>query len=190
MKQPGPLIPSGPFLFASCSPRTRLQSSPILPMIYLETLMKTCWILTLLCCSLPALALGGEMEKATVHSMRKVPCMDAAPQAARLGVLSNLVGGPSDIGGECVEYELRTEKVSYVIRPHRPILLLLGGNVSIKFASSELLLRTAGAPKDIRCAVLAMSLRAAAEKAEQRSAHNYQSPVRCFEAGREIRCPD
>jgi hypothetical protein len=149
--------------------------------------MKTCWILALLCCSFPAFGLSRGMEKAIVHSMRKVPCMDT-PEAARIGLYSNLTGNQPDIGGDCVEYELRTEKVSYVIRPRRPILLLLGGDVSIRFATSELLLRTADAPKDVRCDVLSMSLRTAAETAERR--RDRQPPVRCYEGGHEIRCPD
>lgn len=150
--------------------------------------MKTCWILTLLCCSLPALALSDGMEKATVHSMRKVPCMDT-PEATRVAILSNLANVPQDTAsGDCVEYELRTEKVSYVIRPRRSILLLLGASVSIKFAPRELLVRTPDVPKDIRCDVLAMTLRTAAEKSERR--RDRQSPMRCYEFGREIRCPD
>jgi hypothetical protein len=37
--------------------------------------MKICWILALFCCSTPLFGLSGGMEKATVHAMRKVPCM-------------------------------------------------------------------------------------------------------------------
>ena len=149
--------------------------------------MKTCWILALLCCSLPAFGLSRGMEKAIVHSMRKVPCIDI-PETARVDLHSNLVATPPDIGGECVEYELRTEKVSYVIRPRRRILLLLGGDVSIRFATNELLLRTADLTKDVRCDVLSMSLRTAAETSERR--RDRQPPERCYEAGHEIRCPD
>jgi hypothetical protein len=152
--------------------------------------MKTCWIFVLLCSTLPALALSGGMEKATVHSMRKVPCM-ATQETGRGGILSNLVGGSGSGDGainECIEYELRTDKVSYIIRPRRAVLLLLGGNVSIKLADSELLLRTGEAIKDIRCAVLAMTLRTEAERKERE--RERVGPARCYaESGREIPCP-
>jgi hypothetical protein len=157
-------------------------------MIPLETFaMKICWTLVLLCGCIPAFALSGGMQKATVHAMRKVPCME--PQSTgRGGVVSGLVfGGGGGAVNECIEYELRTEKVSYIIRPHHAILLLLGGDVSIKLAENELLLRTSEAVKDIRCAVLAMSLCSEAEKRErERSA-----PQRCYaESGRQISCRD
>ena len=117
--------------------------------------MKICWILALLGCSIPTFALRGGMQKATVQAMRKVPCTGTESQSTgRNGFLSGLAGSSSG-GGECIEYELRTEKVSYIIRPHRAILLLLGGDVSIKLADNELLLRTTESVKDIRCAVLA-----------------------------------
>jgi hypothetical protein len=128
------------------------------------------------------------MEKATVHAMRKVPCMEIQ-STGRAGMLSGLVTGPSSGGvNECIEYELRTEKVSYIIRPHRAILLLLGGDVSIKLADNELLLRTSEAAKDIRCAVLAMSLRSEVEKRERRE---HPAPQSCYaESGRQISCLD
>jgi hypothetical protein len=128
------------------------------------------------------------MEKAIVHSMRKVPCQESQ-ETGRGGILSNLVGGGgSGIFNECIEYELRTDKVSYIIRPRRAVLLLLGGNVSIKLADSELLLRTGEAIKDIRCAVLSMTLRAEAEKRERE--REASGPPRCYsQSGREINCP-
>ena len=144
--------------------------------------MKIYCILALLCCSIPTFALRGGMEKATVHAMRKVPCADS-PSSGHSGILAEIVG--SNNMGECVEYELRTEKVSYIIRPHRSVLLLLGGDVYIKLADSELILHTSDAVKDIRCAVLAMTLRSEAEKQERNRSR------RCYaESGREILCPD
>jgi hypothetical protein len=157
-------------------------------MIPMETfVMKICWILALLCCSIPTFALRGGMEKATVHAMRKVPCMETQ-STGRGGILSGLLdGGSSGSVGECIEYELRTEKVTYIIRPNRAILLLLGGDVSIKLAGNELLLRTNDAAKDIRCSVLSMSLRSEAEKRER----SHQYTRNCYaESGREIPCPD
>jgi len=152
--------------------------------------MKTCWILVLLCSSLPALALSGGMEKATVQSMRKVPCMETQ-STGHGGFISGLLdGGSPGMVNECIEYELRTDKVSYIIRPNRAILLLLGGNVLIKLADSELLLRTSNAPKDIRCAVLAMSLRSEAEKRDRERERARPAPPRCYtESGQEIPCP-
>jgi hypothetical protein len=151
--------------------------------------MKICWILALLCCSIPTFALRGGMEKATVHSMRKVPCMESQNTAGNR-LLSGLAGSSSG-GGECIEYELRTEKVSYIIRPRHAILLLLGGDVSIKLADNELLLRTSESVKDIRCAVLAMSLRSDAEKKERERERSRPAPMRCYaESGREVLCPD
>jgi hypothetical protein len=146
--------------------------------------MKIFYILVLLCCSVPALALRGGMEKATVQAMRKVPCTEVQ-SSSHGGHLAELLAGNSNNVGECVEYELRTEKVSYIIRPHRAVLLLLGGDVSIKLADSELILHTNDGVKDIRCAVLAMTLRSEAEKQERNRAH------RCYaESGREIPCPN
>jgi hypothetical protein len=146
--------------------------------------MKTYWIFALLLASIPTFALSGGMQKATVHAMRKVPCLETQ-SSGRGEALAGIVGGSSP-ANECIEYELRTEKVSYIIRPHRAILLLLGGDVSIKLAENELLLRTNEPGKDIRCAVLSMSLRSEAEKRERR-----RDSQRCYaESGREIPCPD
>jgi hypothetical protein len=152
--------------------------------------MKICWILALLCCSIPTFAVRGGMEKATVHAMRKVPCTESQ-STGRNGFLSGLAGSSGSGSSECIEYELRTEKVSYIIRPHRAILLLLGGDVSIKLADNELLLRTSQSVKDIRCAVLAMSLRSEAEIKDRERERSRPAPTRCHtESGREILCPD
>jgi hypothetical protein len=152
--------------------------------------MKTFWILALLCSSIAAHGLSGGMEKAVVNAMQKVPCKEVQSSARHHGILAELVGGRPDGGpeggpggGECIEYELRTEKVSYVIRPRIAILLLLGADVYIKLINDELLLRTSEAPKDIHCAVLAMSLRSEEEKKERRF------PRICLsESGAEVAC--
>jgi hypothetical protein len=95
-----------------------------------------------------------------------------------------------------MEYELRTDKVSYIIRPRHMILLLLGGNVSIRLAGGQLLLHTDESPKDIRCDVLAMSLRSEQEKREQdkewereRERTRPYAPGCYAESGEEIPCP-
>jgi hypothetical protein len=145
--------------------------------------MKTCCILVLLCCAIPALALSGNMEKATVHSMRKVPCAEAQT-SGRGGFFSGLANSGVGMPGECVEYELHTAKVVYIIRPNRNILLLLGGDVSIKLAGDELLMRTPDAPKDVRCSVVGMSLLTDVNKSELT-----RTRVCLNEDGREITCP-
>ena len=148
--------------------------------------MKPCWILALLCCTIPAFALSGGMEKATVHAMRKVPCAEgqSSGPGGFLSAFASASGGPGTIG-ECIEYELYTAKVSYIIRPNRAILLLLGGDVSIKLAGDELLLRSSEAPKNLRCAVLAMSLLSDVDRAERSD----QFPPRCYSrSGREVPC--
>lgn len=145
--------------------------------------MRSYWLLALLLSSIPTFALRGAMEKATVHAMRKVPCMETQ-STGRGGILAGLAGAGDGVN-ECIEYELRTEKVSYIIRPHRAVLLLLGGDVSIKFADSELLLRVNDGGKDIRCSVVAMSLRTDAEKREKAHLRS------CYaESGREVACPE
>ncbi len=160
--------------------------------------MKSCWIFLLLCCSLPGLALSGGMEKASVHSMRKVPCAEIQ-STGRGGFLSGLANGGSSPGivNECVEYELYSAKVSYIIRPHRAILLLLGGDVFIKLAGDELILHSSAQPKDIHCAVLAMTLRSEEEKREKEkewereheAEHRRNYPPGCFtETGTAIPC--
>ncbi len=158
--------------------------------------MKSCWILALLCCTLPAFALSGGMEKASVQAMRKVPCPGTAGRGGFPPGLVNGSSGPDNIS-ECVEYELYTGKVSYIIRPHRAILLLLGGDVFIKLAGDQLILHTSAAPKYIHCAVLAMTLRSEDEKREkekewerEREAERRRYyPPSCFnETGTEVPC--
>jgi len=144
--------------------------------------MKICWILALLGCTVPGLALGGGMQKATVHAMRKVHCTQSIG-----GILGTIVGPSED--SECIEYEVRTEKVSYFIRPNRAILLLLDSDVSIKLAGNELLLHTSASVKDIRCNVVSMSLRSDSDK--DKKERNYQDSRRCrTESGKEIPCAD
>jgi hypothetical protein len=130
--------------------------------------MKSCWILILLFCSLPALALSGVMENASVHAMRKVRCSETQ-STLRGGPLPGLAnnGGNPDDAAECTEYELYTAKVSYIVRPRRAILLVLGGDVSIKLTGNELILHSSAEPKDIHCAVLAMTLLSEVEKREK-----------------------
>ncbi len=173
--------------------------------------MKTGWIsallriklgciIALICSAAPALALNGDMERATVHAMRKVPCMEArlagseeslaisaAPEGGSMAIV-----GPST--GECIEYELRTAKVSYIVHPHHAVLLEVGGEVSIKLAGKQLILQ-AGAAKEIHCDVRSMTLRSEQEKREQqkewergnRPSRHY--PSGCYdESGTEFSC--
>jgi hypothetical protein len=128
------------------------------------------------------------MEKAVVSAMRKVPCMEVQASAGHHGVISGIIGnGP--VGGECIEYEVRTEKVSYVVRPRLAILLLLGSDVFIKLANDELLLRTGEAPKDIHCAVIAMSLRS--EEREKEAKKERRHPSICLsDSGSEVPCSE
>jgi hypothetical protein len=135
--------------------------------------MKTWPILLLLCCTVPGFALGGEMQKATVHSMRKVPCMDNPGAGGMVPGMTGVIG----VGSECTEYELRTTKVSYVIQPRRSVLLLAGG---------DLLLHTSESVKDIRCDVLSMSLLSDVERKENQS----HAPPMCVDGiGRVVECP-
>jgi hypothetical protein len=106
-------------------------------------------------------------------------------------------GMPQGLGDEeCTEYELRTGKVSYIIHPRHAILLELGGDVAIRLAGNELLLRTGGAVKEIRCDVLGMMLRSEQEKQEkERERERSIQPTRryappgCYtDAGMEISC--
>jgi len=154
--------------------------------------MRKCWIFALLCCVIPgcatpAGAVMGAMEKATVHAMRKVPCMDS-PGGGRPGF-----GGGGGVP-ECTEYELRSAKVSYRIRPRRSILLLLGGDVSIKLAGDQLLLHSNESVKDIHCDVLEMWLNSEEDKREQEKAWERErdrsyNPQPCYSAsGRETPC--
>ncbi len=135
--------------------------------------------------ALPALAVSGNMEKAMVFSMRKVPCPDA--QAMRGVQMSPMMG--RDMGGDCMEYELRTDKVSYVIRPRNSVLLLLGSSVMIRPVRGELAMRSSDQPKEIRCLVMSMTLRTEAERNTRQKQVQYQPPVRCFDGAVEIACP-
>ncbi len=166
--------------------------------------MKICWFLVLLCvlkigcilallCSTNlALALSGGLERATVHSMRKVPCM---PVPLNLPLSPDPKPGFAPDPTQCVEYELRTGKVSYIIQPHHAILLAVGGAVTIRLAGNELMLRSSATTKEIRCSVLAMTLRSEEDKKETETEHESQ-PGRpasggCYtEAGFEISCAE
>jgi hypothetical protein len=129
------------------------------------------------------------MEKATVYSMHKVPCEGSMPVAGmpqQPGMPPIIMGGD---GRECTEYELRTAKVSYIIRPRHEVLLMLGGEVLIRLAQSELLVLSSNSPKEIHCAVLAMSLRSETERRERDRSR--VSHTVCFdEQGRVVRCPE
>lgn len=148
--------------------------------------MKTCWILVLLCAGFPAFALSGGMQKAVVHAMRKSPCTEGQSDAGHHGVISGIIG-TGTFSNQCIEYELLTNTVRYVIRPHVAILLLLGDDVYIKLAGDELLLRSSEAPKDIRCSVLSMSLRSDEDENEARREWNRSSVCRS-ESGEEVPC--
>lgn len=162
---------------------------------------KICCILALICSTTPVLALNGSMERATVHAMRKVPCMDAqlAGHEEILAVTTASdnpsAGAMGPVAGECIEYELRTGKVSYVVHPHHAVLLQVGGEVSIKLAGKQLILQTGGAAKEIHCDVRSMTLRSEQEKREQdkewerenRPSRHY--PSGCYnDAGTEFSC--
>ncbi len=164
---------------------------------------KICCILVLICSTIPALGLNGSMERATVHAMRKVPCTEA--RAAGNGGMMAVSAGPDGVpvasgapvasAGECIEYELRTGKVSYVIHPHRAILLEVGGEVSIKLAGKQLILQTGDAAKEIHCDVRSMTLRSDQEKREQEkewerdNQPSRQYPSGCYnESGTEFSC--
>jgi hypothetical protein len=133
--------------------------------------------LLLLCAAIPAFAVRDGGEKATVYAMRKLPCSQVLPQMTGYPAMPR---GADD--HECVEYELHTAKVTYIIVPRREVLLLVGSEVNIRMASSELLVHTQDSAKDIRCSVVSMSLRS---ESEQR-----QSSASCYsESGRPIACP-
>lgn len=150
--------------------------------------MKIWPILLLVSMTVPALAVSGEMQKATVHSMRKVPCLDSPSAVNPYAYGAAITGVPAVTGvGDCVEYELRTAKVSYVIQPRRTILLLVGGDVSIKLAGGNLLLQTSESNKDIRCDVLSMTLLSEVERKENQ---NHAPPPLCVDQiGRVVACP-
>ncbi len=163
---------------------------------------KFCCILVLICSTTPVLALNGSMERATVHAMRKVPCTEAraAGNVEIMAVNSGSDPGPVATApvasaGECIEYELRTGKVSYVIHPHRAILLEVGGEVSIKLAGKQLILQTGAAAKEIHCDVRSMTLRSDQEKREQEKEWERDNeprrhyPSGCYnESGTEFSC--
>ncbi len=176
--------------------------------------MKTGWIpalfrirfgciFALICSTAPALALNGNMERATVHAMRKVPCIEAQLPGSgeTLAVSAAPDGGPVATGGpitgECIEYELRTGKVSYIVHPHHAVLLEVGGEVSIKLAGKQLILQTGGAAKEIHCDVRSMTLRSEQEKREQEKEWERNNrPIRhypsgCYdESGTEFSCAE
>lgn len=150
--------------------------------------MKRCRILLLLCSAIAALAVagnaGGKMETAVVTSMRKVPCIDGLDGDKQTESYARM----SNVGGECIEYELRSETVRYVIRPRGNVLLLLGNEVSIRPFKSELLLHTGEAPKDIHCAVRAMTLLLGEKRKAQTEPPN--PPRLCIDrSGDEVPCP-
>jgi hypothetical protein len=179
--------------------------------------MKTCWIFVLLCvmkvgCVLgvlgsatPALALSGNIEKATVQAMRTAPCMITGmiPGGKIDSVNSRLDPGNSRLdpapAPTCIEYELHTGKVSYIIHPHRQILLQVGGDVIIRLAGNELRLRVSGEPKEIRCDVVAMTLQSEDGTKEKEKTKEWkwerpnqparQNPPGCYSGlGDEISC--
>ncbi len=141
--------------------------------------LKFCCMLSLICSTSSALALNGEMERAVVRSMRKVPCMATAGMEALLASSAPGYGpvpasaGPEagpvtgSVTGQCIEYELHTGKVSYVIQPRHAILLEVGGEVAIKLVGKNLILQPAGLAKEIHCDVLSMTLRSDEEKKEK-----------------------
>ena len=152
-----------------------------------DLLMKSCWVLVLLCSSFPAFALGGGMQRAVVQAMRKVPCADGQ-SSGQHGAISEIFG--SGGGNECFEYVLLTQRVRYVIRPRVAILLLLGDDVYIKLAGDQLLLRTSGARKDARCAVLSMTLRGSEEEEDEERDEQRRPSVCLSESGDEVPCSD
>jgi hypothetical protein len=149
--------------------------------------MKTCWLLVLLCSGFPAFALSGGMQKAVVHAMRKSHCTEGQSDPGHHGVISEIIG-TGTVSNQCVEYVLFTDTVRYVIRPRVAILLLLGDDVYIKLAGDELLLRSSEAPKNIRCAVLSMTLRGS-EEDENEARDERRHPSVCLsESGEEVPC--
>lgn len=150
-----------------------------------DLLMKTCWILVLLCSSFPAFALGGGLQRAVVQAMRKSSCADGQ-SSGQHGAIAEIFGTSG--GNECVEYVLFTERVRYVIRPRVAILLLLGDDVYIKLAGDQLLLRTSEARKDVHCAVLSMTLRGSEEEENEARDERSRPSVCLSNTGDEIPC--
>jgi hypothetical protein len=161
--------------------------SCVLPMdIAGECLVKRCCLLVVLCCcALPAFGLAGGMERAIVHVMRKVPCEDSGQ-----GLPPGMAAQPMAAAGEgsCLEYELRTKKVSYVIRPHKQVLLMVGEEVMIRLAINDLIVSSPWLPKDVRCSVHSMMLLTEAEREERRERER-PVIVRCYEDGQPTPCP-
>ncbi len=163
-------------------------------MVVLRCAMRTGCILALLCSAYPAVALGGGTQTAIVHAMRNVSCTGDQGSSAEIYYYPHAI--PED-PAMCIEYELRTGKVSYFIHPRRAILLQVGGEVVIRLAGNELLLRTSGAAKEIRCEVLAMTLRSEQEQKEKDWEWERRTQPRrdflrgCYtEAGIEISCEE
>ena len=143
-------------------------------------------LFVLCCCALPALGLAGGMERAIVHVMRKVPCEDSGQgRGLPPGMATPMVAANE---GGCLEYELRTKKVSYVIRPHKQVLLMVGEEVMIRLAVSELIVSSPGLPKEVRCGVHSMMLLTEAEREERRERER-PVIVRCYENGQLAPCP-
>lgn len=136
------------------------------------------WTFVLLCPSLPALALSGNVEQATVTSMHRVACQPVQTLIST-GQHGEAANAPRE---DCVEYELRTATVSYIVRPRSPVLLLLGSNVSLRVVKDKLMLRTAETPREIHCAVVAMSLLEGEERPQRRA------PACLNSLGEEIPC--
>ncbi len=169
--------------------------------------MKIVWIFALRCtmigCILvligsttPAFALTGGMERATVHSMRMVPCMAEVADGDETLALNTSPSLPP-LTGDCVEYELHTSKVRYVIHPHHAILLEVGGEVSFKLDGNRLILLTSGGAKEIRCDVLSMTLRSDDENREKEKEWERERqpsrdyPSGCYtESGTEFSCAE
>lgn len=150
--------------------------------------MKRCCLFLILCFALPAFGLAGGMERAIVHVMRKVPCEgSAAFQAPPMG-MGGVQAGTST-GGDCLEYELRTKKVSYVVRPHKQVLLMVGEEVTIRLAISELLVSSPGLPREVKCSVHSMVLLSEAERNDRRQQQQQPVILRCYDNGQAVPCP-
>lgn len=146
--------------------------------------MKIWCIPFLLCLTTSMFALSAEMERATVHGMRKVPCMEARWDGSGEILSVSTVPEAGPMVAECIEYELRTGRVSYVIHPRRAILLEVGGEVAIRLAGKQLILQTSSDAKEIRCDVLSMTLRSEEEKKEKDKEWDREhQPIRRYPTG-------
>jgi chorismate synthase len=92
-------------------------------------------------------------------------------------------------GGECLEYELRTKKVSYVVRPHKQVLLMVGEEVTIRLAISDLIVSSPGLPREVKCSVHSMVLLSEAERNERRQQQQQPVILRCYDNGQAVPCP-